>query len=412
MRTVPSVAACVGVGILMSLGIGSFRAGNSVSFASPAPQANKTKKQSKKPEAQPAAQSAQRQASDAPDFPATLEWLNTDKPLTLKDLRGKVVLLDFWTYCCINCMHIIPDLKRLEAKYPNELVVIGVHSAKFQNEKDAENIRSAILRYEIEHPVINDKDFLVWHAYNSQAWPTLVLVDPAGKYVGYVSGEGNFAVLDQIISRLIADFDSKKLLNRKPMKFALEKDGKPKSVLSYPGKIATDEQSNRLFFSDSNHNRVIIASLNGEIQEVIGEGNIGLKDGDYANAQFFRPQGLAYDAKRNTLYVADTENHAVRKIGLKAKTVTTLAGNGKQAMYPPTGGIGKSVALSSPWDVLLLGETLYVAMAGTHQLWMIDTTNGKADPYAGTGGENIVDGPLSRALLAQPSGLATDGTNL
>ncbi|MCS6775508.1 MAG: thioredoxin-like domain-containing protein [Chthonomonadaceae bacterium] len=346
---------------------------------------------------------------DAPDFPATLEWLNTDRPLSLKDLRGKVVLLDFWTYCCINCIHIIPDLKRLEARYPNELVVIGVHSAKFQNEKDVENIRNAILRYEIEHPVINDKDFLVWNAYGAQAWPTLVLIDPAGKYVGYVSGEGHYELLDRTINRLIQEFGDRKLLNRKPMKFVLEKEGRPKSVLSYPGKIVADEASERLFFTDSNHNRVIVTSLNGAVQTVIGDGNIGLKDGSFATARFFRPQGLTYDAKQDLLYVADTENHAVRRVDLKAGTVTTLAGNGKQAMYPPVGGVGRQVALSSPWDLVLIGNTLYVAMAGTHQLWAIDVTTGKAAPYAGTGAENIVDGPLNRALLAQPSGIATDG---
>jgi thiol-disulfide isomerase/thioredoxin len=225
----------------------------------------RTKTGSEKPEPKQQAPSDNRIA--APDFPATLEWLNTDKPLTLKDLRGKVLLLDFWTYCCINCIHIIPDLKKLEAKYPNELVVIGVHSAKFQNEKDSQNIRNAILRYEIEHPVINDKDFLVWRMYAAQSWPTLVVLDPEGNYVGYVSGEGNYEILDQTIGRLIKDFGAKNKLNSTPMKFALEKDGKPKSVLSYPGKIVADEKSKRLFFTDSNHNRIIVASLAGEIQE-------------------------------------------------------------------------------------------------------------------------------------------------
>ena len=410
MRIISIAAALAGIGVLIySMGQLAHSAGSQS-----APQTKKTKQT--KPVKKSAATTTvakktapQDTPPGTPDFPATLEWLNTDKPLTLRDLRGKVVLLDFWTYCCINCIHIIPDLKKLEAKYPNELVVIGVHSAKFENEKDAENIRSAILRYEIEHPVINDKDFIVWKSFGAQAWPTLVVLDPTGKYVGYVSGEGNYDVLDQTIGKLISEFGAKNQLNRKPMKFALEKEGRPKSVLSYPGKIVADAKSERLFFTDSNHNRVIVASLKGEIQTVIGEGNIGLKDGDFAAAQFFRPQGLAFDAANEILYVADTENHAVRKVDLKAKTVSTLAGNGNQARYPPRGGIGKNVALSSPWDVLLFGDTLYVAMAGTHQLWTIEPKTGMAEPYAGTAGENITDGPLSRALLAQPSGLATDG---
>ena len=347
----------------------------------------------------------------APDFPATLEWLNTDKPLSLKDLRGKVVLLDFWTYCCINCIHVIPDLKKLEAKYPNELVVIGVHSAKFVNEKDSDNIREAILRYEIEHPVINDKDMIVWNTYGVTSWPSLVLIDPDGKAVGGVSGEGHFALLDGAIAQVIKEFGTK--VNRKPMKFALEKENKPKSVLSYPGKIAADPKTNRLFFTDSNHNRVIISTLTGTIQEVIGDGEIGLKDGDYDTARFFRPQGLAFDPVRNALYVTDTENHAIRKIDLAAKTVTTLAGNGTQArIYPPRGGLGVDTELSSPWDVLLVGNSLYIAMAGSHQIWEMDLRTLQVVPYAGSGRENIVDGELKEAALAQPSGLATDGKKL
>ncbi|HXG23535.1 MAG TPA: NHL repeat-containing protein, partial [Chthonomonadales bacterium] len=163
---------------------------------------------------------------------------------------------------------------------------------------------------------------------------------------------------------------------------------------------------------DSNHNRIIISSLSGAIQEVIGEGNIGLKDGDFQTARFFRPQGLCYDPANEVLYVADTENHAVRKIDLKTRKVSTVAGNGKQAAYPPSGGVGKDVSLSSPWDVLLLDDTLYVAMAGTHQLWSIDLKTQRAKPYAGTAGENLRDGPREQALLAQPSGLTTDGSRI
>ncbi len=146
---------------------------------------------------------------NAPEFPEGMEWLNTERPLTIRQLRGKLVLLDFWTYCCINCMHIIPDLKKLEHKYANELVVIGVHSAKFTAEKGTENIRQAILRYEIEHPVVNDHDMEIWQAYTARSWPTLFLIDPAGKVVAYMSGEGVYAQLDGIISKVIETFDAK-----------------------------------------------------------------------------------------------------------------------------------------------------------------------------------------------------------
>src|SRR5579859_4163026 len=189
----------------------------------------------------------------APEFPTGLQWLNTDRPLTLKELRGKVVVIDFWTYCCINCMHIIPDLKKLEAKYRKELVVIGVHSAKFTNEKDTENIRQAIRRYEIEHPVINDKDLAVWNLYGANSWPTVLLIDPDGNVVGGKGGEGIFEPFDQAIAAVIKEFDAKGKINREPLKLSLEKDRAAKTVLSYPGKIAADPKGERLFISDSDN---------------------------------------------------------------------------------------------------------------------------------------------------------------
>ena len=142
----------------------------------------------------------------APEIAGGRGWLNTDKPFTLAALKGKVVLLDFWTYGCINCIHIIPDLKKLEAKYARQLVVIGVHSAKFANEKETENIRRIIVRYEIEHPVYNDADFKVWQSYGVRAWPTQILIDPAGYVIGSISGEGNYDVIDQAVAKTVNDF--------------------------------------------------------------------------------------------------------------------------------------------------------------------------------------------------------------
>ena len=142
----------------------------------------------------------------APEFPSGLEWLNTAEPLSLEQLQGKVVLLDFWTYGCINCIHIIPDLKRLEAEYPNELVVIGVHSAKFLNEGETDNIRNVVLRYGVEHPVVNDRDFEVWRTWGANAWPTTVLIDPVGNVVGGHSGEGVYEIVQPVVQGLVDEF--------------------------------------------------------------------------------------------------------------------------------------------------------------------------------------------------------------
>jgi thiol-disulfide isomerase/thioredoxin len=341
-----------------------------------------------------------------------MEWLNTDRPIAIRQLRGKVVLLDFWTFCCINCMHVIPDLRKLEHKYPNELVVIGVHSAKFAAERGTENIRQAILRYEIEHPVVNDHDMKIWSEYTVNAWPTLMLIDPAGKIVGRVSGEGVYDRLDTSIAKLIETFDARKMLDRRPLNLKLERQRTPSSVLAFPGKVLADEKSKRLFIADSNHNRIVVLSLDDSvIKDVIGSGEIGLIDGSFEAAAFNHPQGMAVHG--TTLYVADTENHALRAIDLEKRSVTTIAGTGEQSRQHVTfGGQGKQIALNSPWDLTLHNGILYIAMAGPHQLWQMNPKTGGIAPYAGTGREARIDGPLAEAALAQPSGITSDGRKL
>src|SRR5689334_24471190 len=179
----------------------------------------------------------------APEITGGRGWLNTDKPLSIAALKGKVVLLDFWTYGCINCIHIIPDLKKLEAKYANQLVVIGIHSAKFQNEKETENIRRIILRYEIEHPVYNDADFRVWQSYGVRAWPTQVLIDRSGYVVGEVSGEGKYQIIDEAIAKLADDFKKRGELNEEPLKLVLERAKVGDLPLAFPGKLLADAQN-------------------------------------------------------------------------------------------------------------------------------------------------------------------------
>ncbi|MDG6027676.1 MAG: redoxin domain-containing protein [Candidatus Brocadia sp.] len=354
--------------------------------------------------------SAQKKKTPAAELTGGTAWLNVSRPLTMAELKGKVVLLDFWTYCCINCMHIIPDLKKLEAKYPNELVVIGVHSAKFENERDADNIRQAILRYEIEHPVVNDSNFTIWDAYGARAWPTLVLIDPDGYVVGSDTGEGHYEILDKLTGQLISEYRSKNLLRDTPLPLALEKYKLGDSPLSFPGKVLADEVSNRLFIADSGHNRIVITNLEGEMLDIAGSGKAGTNDGAYPDACFNHPQGMALHG--NTLYVADTENHLIRKLDLKAKIVKTIAGTGKQAEFMASGGMGTSSPLNSPWDLAYLEGQLYIAMAGAHQIWVMDLETTVFQPFAGNGREGRVDGSLDKAALAQPSGITISGTRL
>ena len=350
----------------------------------------------------------------APPLTGADKWLNTDgnKPISIEDLKGQVVLLDFWTYCCINCMHIFPDLHYLEQKYKDQpLVVIGVHSGKFDQEKDSEHIRAAILRHNITHPVAVDSEYKIWNAYGVQAWPTLVLIDSQGRVIGEASGEGNRDALDRAIAKLLEEGRKNGTL-AKPIHFRPERESFKSGVLEFPGKVLADSATNRLFLSDTNHNRVLVADLNGKVSTVIGSGAAGLKDGSFKDAELHQPQGLALSADGGTLYIADTENHALRAADLKAGSVRTIAGTGKQAHAAPAAEPAKTTPLSSPWDLARVGSKLYIAMAGLHQIWVMDLDDGTISLYAGAGREGNRDGGNGAAWFAQPSGLASDGKRL
>jgi len=344
---------------------------------------------------------------DAPEFPEDLDWINTDSALTLADLKGKVVLLDFWTYGCVNCIHVIPDLQRLEAEYPDELVVIGVHSAKFTNEGDTENIKNVVQRYGLEHAVINDKDFEVWNLWGAQAWPTTALIDPAGRVVGVRAGEGVYDAVEPVIAGLVTEFETKGQLDRTPIPLALEADDAPRRPLSYPGKVLAVD--GRLWVSDTGHNRILeVDPVSGDVLAAYGSGEQGNADDVGVAASFNAPQGLALDD--GVLYVADTNNHLIRAIDLATGQVSTVAGTGDQG-WPPATGTATSIALSTPWDVLSSDGTLYIANAGTHQIWALEQSTGIIGPLIGSAREGTSAGSFQDSELAQPSGLALDAGN-
>lgn len=328
----------------------------------------------------------------APGLEGAADWLNVSAPVTLEQLRGKVVILDFWTYGCINCMHVLSDLKILEQRFPQELAVIGIHSPKFTNEKSSENLKRILVRYEIEHPVANDADHAIWKRYGAQAWPTRVIIDPAGNLVGTAMGEGNLEGFVSAIRTVVRVFDERGEINRSPLPLDLERRRCADHPLLYPGKVLA--ASDRLYIADSNHNRIVVSTLDGRLIETIGSGLQGDADGIFSQARFDRPQGLALDG--DVLYVADTGNNQVRAVDFQARAVHTLGGTD----------------LNSPWDLALRTGILLVAMAGTHQVWVIDLLHDQAFPYAGTGEEARRDGAISAAAFAQPSGLAISGDTL
>jgi thiol-disulfide isomerase/thioredoxin len=339
----------------------------------------------------------------APELHQGFAWLNTDRPLTFaKELAGQVVLLDFWTYCCINCMHVLPDLATLEEKYRDQpFLVIGVHSAKFTNEGQRQTVRAAVGRYEIAHPVIIDENMRLWSEYAVRSWPTLVLVGADRRIIGAVAGEGNREALDGAIAAALEEARAKGTLAKAPLRPARERTVRAATGLAFPGKVLADDAGGRLFIADSNHNRIVVATLpdaEGKSRYIRAIGG------------FNHPQGMALS--RDALYVADTENHTIRRVDLATWEVTTVVGTGAQGYDRSGGKTGTKQALNSPWDLAIEGSTLYVAMAGSHQLWRIDLPMGFSRAFVGTGRENIVDGPVETAALAQPSGIALQGNHI
>jgi len=348
----------------------------------------------------------------APRFGADKEWLNVERSLdSAHDLAGKVVLLDFWTYCCINCQHVLVDLKALERKYADRpFVVVGVHAAKFANERDVESIRQAVLRESIDHPVVVDRDFDIWSQFTVRAWPTLVLLSPDGRILGQVSGEGQLAVLDALIEAALDLYGERGMLDARALPLRLERNHASPRELRFPGKLLASAELDRLWIADSGHHRVVECDLDGRFVRVFGSGRAGLRDGSATIAEFHGPQGLTLH--EGALIVADTLNHALRRIDLESGETTTLAGDGEQGYERVEELDAADARLNSPWDVLSLGGELAIAMAGSHQLWSYEFESETLRPLAGDGGEARLDGFADDARFAQPSGLARHGDRL
>jgi thiol-disulfide isomerase/thioredoxin len=349
---------------------------------------------------------------DAPEIARPgLEWFNVAAPLPIASLRGRIVILDFWTEGCINCIQIIPTLRRVEDKYPDKVVVIGVHSPKFANEKNAHSVKDAIRRYELRHPIIHDPDMTIWRAYGVQAWPTLVVIGADGKVAGSIPGEPDPDRFVAAIDNLVAN--SEKAGTLKPAALDLALIPEPKGRFLFPGKLKpVPGHDKRWALADGGHNQIVLLDDNGKELERYGSGGAGLLDGAEHAARFDHPQGLI--ASSDAIFVADTENHAIRRIDLASGAVTTLAGTGKRGIQLGAPEPGRTRALASPWDLEKKGDELFFANAGTHQIGVLDLKSGTVAALAGTGEEGLRDGRAASASMAQPSGLAlsADGKTL
>lgn len=302
----------------------------------------------------------------------------------------------------------LPQLRDIERKYPDVVAVIGVHSGKFRTERETPRIHEAALRLGLEHPIVNDRQFRVWRSYAVRAWPTLVVIDPAGRVLGSHAGEFTAPMLDPVLDRMVAAYRERGALAPGALRVEPGEPAIAPGVLRYPGKVLVRED--QLVVADTGHHRVIVARLSPDgarasVERVVGSGAPGFEDG--VEGRFDAPQGLALDG--DTLWVADAGNHAIRAVDLRTGAITTIAGTGHQLR---TREDQRDGALSSPWDVAKVGSTLYIAMAGTHQLWALDLASRDARPFAGSGREDILDGPAMASALAQPMGIATDGVRL
>ncbi len=341
-------------------------------------------------------------------------WLNTGgRELSLADLRGRFLLLDFWAFCCINCLHVLDELRPLEQAYADELVVVGVHSPKFVHEADPDALVAAVERYDVEHPVLDDPELLTWQAYTARAWPTLVLIDPEGYVVAQYAGEGHAHALHALIGELRTEHLAKGTLQ--PGDSPYVAPPVEAGDLRFPASLVALPDGGHLVADAGHHRLVELAADTGAVVRTIGSGERGLHDGAAGDARFHEPNGLCllppavaaevgYD-----VVVADTVNHALRGVRLEDGSVRTLAGDGRQ-LFP--GSPDAAGALSSPWDVAWWQDRVWVAMAGVHQLWTFDPRTGVTEVAAGTTNEGLLDGPLAEAWFAQTSGLAVDGDRL
>ncbi|MGW6868123.1 NHL domain-containing thioredoxin family protein [Streptomyces sp. NPDC054904] len=342
----------------------------------------------------------------APELIGKGGWLNTGgKDLTLADFRGRVLILDFWTFCCINCLHVLDELRELEEKHRDTVVIVGVHSPKFVHEADHAAVVDAVERYEVHHPVLDDPELATWKQYAVRAWPTLVVIDPEGYVVAQHAGEGHAHAIERLVEELEAEHEAKGTLRRGDGPYVA-----PEPVatdLRFPGKALLLPSGNFLV-SDSTRHQLVELSPDGEtVVRRVGSGSRG-----FTAESFSEPQGLTL-LPDGRVVVADTVNHALRTFDPVTGAVETVAGTGRQWWQgSPTSGPALEVDLSSPWDVAWWQGKVWIAMAGVHQLWTWDPETAAVAVAAGTTNEGLVDGPAAEAWFAQPSGLAAAGDRL
>ena len=344
----------------------------------------------------------------APRFPDFLEWFNTEQPVNLDEQQGRVVLLDFTTYCSLQCIATLDDLEYLENKYHDNILIIGIHSPRFPGERTAGHVRKVIARYEINHPIINDHDQRLRKLYGIKQQQTLVVIDTNGNITGATSGRNKRHKLDKAVGILLNK--TSKPATTPCAVNSTPKNREPSRVLAFPGKILVMDK--RIFIADSGHNRVLVTTTRGHVLHQFGSASPGFIDGKGTTAAFDNPQGMLLSD--GCLYVADSGNHAIRRINLHSEEVVTIAGTGKPG-DPPQSSYFKNpreVNINTPSGLALKDNIIYIAMSGTHQVWALSLVTNSMEVIAGSGNKSLADGVAHLASFAQPSALSIMGNTL
>jgi thiol-disulfide isomerase/thioredoxin len=340
-----------------------------------------------------------------PDFNQPgLTWFNVEKPLGLSDVFGRILILDFWTFSCINCLHILPSLRRIERAFEDDVIILGIHSPNFPYERDVQNVQKAIQRYQIEHPVVHDPEFKLWDAYQAKVWPTLILVSPDGQIFARQAGEPDADKLLEAVGNAVRKYKAKGKL--RPAKIETTPQPKQAQTLRFPGKIKkfSWRGAPHWAIADTGHHQIAIADDNGKIIQRIGRGSQGNLDGEFTRAAFDNPYGLA--AAEDKIYIGDLGSHLIRQIDLSKKTVTTIAGTSRRGLTLGKPVPAREAGVASVFDLEIIGQELFFTNTGTHQIGAIDLDTMQLRAIGGGGQKDLQDGTGKTAKLAQPSGLA------
>lgn len=335
----------------------------------------------------------------APELNEQLHWLNSE-PQSLAGQRGRILALVFWNASSVYSQNMIDELARIRARHPVGLSILGIHLPKFDAEVDDRVVLKALNRQRISFPVANDRNWITWQHFGITRWPSVALIDSEGVVRDIVTGDDNGEVLERKIAELIDEASSSHSLVEHPFR---PKNQEEKTALLFPSGLAVTDT--HLYVSDTAHHRVLECTHQGRILREFGTGHPDLNDGPANEAAFNSPRGLCLI--RETLYIADTGNHALRRVNLISGEVVTLLGSGKPGQAKE--GVSKHSSensLNMPWGLSGSNDKLYMALAGSNQIWEYELGNARMRFIAGTGDLGIADGPGRNALFAQPTNLA------